>query len=187
MPREVAERGDAIAAVAEVFREHGYAGSSLATITQQTGLGKGSLYHFFPNGKQEMAEAVLEDVSHWFEENVFAALRDAGAPARGIERMFEAVEAYFHSGERICLLGAFALGDGQEAFEGVIHRYFSTWTEALSGALLRTGFTPTKAEETAEEVVVGIKGALVLARSRQDPQVFTRTLARLKRRIPTIQ
>ena len=57
MPREVAERRDAIAAVAEVFREHGYAGSSLATITQQTGLVKGSLYHFFPNGKQEMAEA----------------------------------------------------------------------------------------------------------------------------------
>ena len=187
MPREVAERRDAIAAMAEVFREHGYAGSSLAAITQQTGLGKGSLYHFFPNGKQEMAEAVLEDVSRWFEANVFTALRVAGAPARGIEHMFEAVEAYFRSGERICLLGAFALGDGQETFEVVIHRYFSTWIEVLTAALLRTGFTPPKAAETAEEVVVGIQGALVLARSRQDPQVFARTLQRLKRRIPTIQ
>ncbi len=187
MPREVAERRDAIAEVAEVFREHGYAGSSLATITQQTGLGKGSLYHFFPNGKQEMAVAVLKDVSRWFEEHVFTALRDAGAPARSIEHMFEAVEAYFQSGERICLLGAFALGDGQEAFEGVIDGYFSAWTEALAAALQRTGFTPPKAAEMAEEVVVGIQGALVLARSRQDPQVFTRTLQRLRRRIPTIQ
>lgn len=187
MPREVAERRDAIAAVSEVFREHGYAGSSLNAITQQTGLGKGSLYHFFPNGKQEMAEAVLEDVSSWFEEHVFSALRDTGAPARGIEHMFEAVDRYFRSGERICLLGAFALGDGREPFEDVINRYFSTWTEALTEALLRTGFTAPKAAEMAEEVVVGIQGALVLARSRQDPQVFTRTLQRLRRRIPTIQ
>lgn len=187
MPREVAERHDAIAAVAEVFREHGYAGSSLTTITQRTGLGKGSLYHFFPNGKQEMAEAVLEDVSRWFEEHVFSALRDTEAPARGIEQMFEAVDRYFLSGERICLLGAFALWDGPEPFEGVINRYFSTWTEALAEALLRTGFTAPKATEMAEEVVIGIQGALVLARSRQDPQVFTRTLQRLRRRIPTIQ
>ena len=187
MPREIAERGDAVAALAEVFREHGYSGSSLARITQQTGLGKGSLYHFFPDGKEEMAEAVLEEVDRWFSEHVFSPLLDPVAPGRGIERMFETVDRYFRSGERICLVGVFALGDSQSRFGARINRYFSTWTEALAEALLRTGFTAPKAAEMAEEVVVGIQGALVLARSRQDPQVVTRTLQRLRRRIPTIQ
>ena len=71
MPREIAERRDAIPALGEVFREHGFSGSSLAEISQHTGLGKGSLYHFFPGGKTEMAEAVLDDITNWFEENVF--------------------------------------------------------------------------------------------------------------------
>lgn len=186
MAREVAERRDAVTALAGVFREHGYSGASLAAITRQTGLGKGSLYHFFPNGKREMAGAVLEDVSRWFESHVFSPLRDTAEPARAIEQMFEAVDRYFRSGERICLLGAFALGDARAHFDARINQYFSAWTETLAGALQRTGFTRKKAEETAEEVVVAIQGALVVARSRQDPQVFERTLKRLRRRIPTL-
>ena len=186
MPREIAERGDAIAALAEVFREHGYSGSSLARITQQTGLGKGSLYHFFPDGKEEMAEAVLEEVDRWFNEHVFSPLLDPGTPERGIERMFETVDHYFRSGERICLVGVFALDDSRNRFGARINRYFSAWTEALAAALKRTGLTDEQASDTAEEVVVGIQGALVLARSRQDPAIFSRTLRRLKRSIPTI-
>ena len=187
MPREIAERGDAVTALAEVFREHGYSGSSLAKITHETGLGKGSLYHFFPDGKEEMAEAVLEEVDRWFTEHVFSPLLDPGAPERGIENMFEAVDRYFRSGERICLVGVFALGDSRDRFAVRINRYFSTWTEALAEALRRTGLTDEQASETAEEVVVGIQGALVLARSRQDPGTFSRTLGRLKRCIPTIR
>jgi hypothetical protein len=45
MARSVAERKDALPALAEVFREHGFAGASLALISPATGLGKGSLYH----------------------------------------------------------------------------------------------------------------------------------------------
>jgi hypothetical protein len=29
-------------------------------------LGKGSLYHFFPGGKEDMAKAVLDEVAVWF-------------------------------------------------------------------------------------------------------------------------
>ena len=50
----VAERADTLPALAEVFREYGYEGTSLARITKATGLGKGSLYHFFPGGKAEI-------------------------------------------------------------------------------------------------------------------------------------
>ena len=186
MSREIAERGDAITALAEVFREHGYSGSSLAVITQQTGLGKSSLYHFFPDGKQAMAEAVLEEVTRWFTEHVFSPLRDPDSPKRGIENMFAAVDEYFRSGERICLVGVFALGDSRDRFEARINRYFGDWTEALAAALQNTGFTDEKAVEMAEEVVAGIQGGLVLARSRQDPEVFARTLRRLQQRIPAV-
>ena len=60
MPGTVAERADALPALGEVFREHGFEGASLALIGERTGLGKGSLYHFFPGGKEEMAAAVTE-------------------------------------------------------------------------------------------------------------------------------
>jgi TetR/AcrR family transcriptional regulator, lmrAB and yxaGH operons repressor len=70
MARLVAERADTIAPLAEVFREHGYEGAGLALIGKATGLGKGSLYHFFPNGKEEMVRAVLGEIGQWFEDAV---------------------------------------------------------------------------------------------------------------------
>jgi len=69
-----AQRGDVIPLVAEVFRELGYEGASLNEITERTGIGKGSLYHFFPGGKELMVVEVLDHVDRWFVENVFEPL-----------------------------------------------------------------------------------------------------------------
>ena len=35
-----------------VFRQYGYGGTSLAMLIKATGLGKASLYHYFPEGKK---------------------------------------------------------------------------------------------------------------------------------------
>ena len=182
MVRKIAERGDAIPALAEIFREHGFAGASLSEITKRTGLGKGSLYHFFPNGKEEMAQAVLDDVAGWFETNVFMPLRESEDPAAGIDHMFKAVIRFFHSGRRICLVGTFALDDTRDRFASEIQSYFSAWTRVLAAALKRRGFDTRAARETAEEVVAGIQGALVLARAHDDSALFTRAMKRLHQR-----
>ena len=182
MVRKIAERGDAIPALAEVFREYGFAGASLSEITKRTGLGKGSLYHFFPNGKDEMAKAVLDDVAGWFEANVFMPLREGEDPAAGIDAMFKAVVRFFHSGRRVCLVGTFALDDTRDRFASEVQSYFTAWTQVLAAALKRSGFDARAARETAEDVVAGIQGALVLARSQDDPAVFMRAMKRLHQR-----
>jgi TetR/AcrR family transcriptional regulator, lmrAB and yxaGH operons repressor len=102
------ERADVIPLVAEIFRELGYEGATLSQITARTGLGKGSLYNFFPGGKEEMAAAVLAEIDAWFERAVYAPLRE-DAPGPAIARMWAAVDDYFRSGGRVCLVGAFAL------------------------------------------------------------------------------
>ena len=103
MARMVMERADVLSLLGEAFREHGYEGASLSVITKQTGLGRGSLYHFFPGGKAEMAAAVLEDIEAWFEREIFAPLRSEADAQTAIDAMWEAVSAYFQSGQRVCL------------------------------------------------------------------------------------
>jgi len=183
MPREVAQRADLIAPLGEVFREHGYAGASLAEITLRTGLGKGSVYHFFPAGKKEMAEAVLDDVATWFEQKVFAPLRGGDNPRSGVREMFRSVHTYFRSGKRICLVGAFAIDATRDVFAGRINSYFAAWTDSLCAALRRGGYSAAESRAMAEDVVAGIQGALVLGRSRQDTDVFTRIVRRLEQRV----
>lgn len=183
MPRIVAERSDVLPVLGEVFREHGYEGASLSVITRATGLGKGSLYHFFPGGKEEMAAAVLAEIDGWFEAHVFRPLAGGAPPAEAVAAMIDAVDAYFAQGRRVCLIGAFALADTRDRFADRVRAYFARWTEALADALVRAGHPPPEARARAEDAVGGIQGALVLARALDDPAVFGRTLDRLRGRL----
>lgn len=167
----------------EVFRVHGYEGASLALITEATGLGKGSLYHLFPGGKQQMAAEVLAEIDGWFTRHVFTPLREEADPRRGIAQMFDDVDAYFRSGRRVCLVGVFALGAARDEFAAAVRRYFKAWTDALAAALVRAGHGRGEAAELAEDVLAGIQGALVLARGVDQPKVFARVLERLRRRV----
>ena len=183
MPKVFAERSDVIPALGEIFREYGFAGASLSEITERTGLGKGSLYHFFPNGKNEMAEAVLNEIDTWFEENVFSPLRESEDAVASIRLMFDEVNRYFKSGKRICLVGAFALDHTRDQFSEKVCNYFKIWMNSMAIALKRNGLAKKDAKMIAEEVVGGIQGALVLARSQDDPKIFARTMKRLEQRV----
>jgi AcrR family transcriptional regulator len=178
----VAERADVLPALAEVFREHGFEGASLALIGERTGLGKGSLYHFFPGGKEEMAAAVLAEIDGWFEQHIFQPLREED-PRRAVPEMIRAVDGYFRSGRRVCLVGALALGDVRDRFGAAIRGYFAAWTDALAQALERAGRDEAVARDRAEDAVAAIQGALVLARALDDPAAFRRSLARIEARL----
>jgi TetR/AcrR family transcriptional repressor of lmrAB and yxaGH operons len=180
--RTLNERADVVPMVAEVFRDLGYDGATFSRIAERTGLGKGSLYHFFPGGKEEMAKAVLNEISSWFETHVFEPLR-RDDPREAIAGMWQAVEEYFRSGKRICLVGAFALDETRELFSATIGAYFCGWIEALRDALMRAGYERVKATQDAEEAVLGIQGALVLARATGDGELFARSIHRLGLRL----
>ena len=183
MRKVAAGRDELIAAIAEVFRAHGYAGASLSLITEATGLGKGSLYNFFPGGKDEMAAAVLAHIDRWFEDEVFSPLRETKDPQEGIGRMLAATDAYFHSGRRVCLVGAFALDDARDRFAAEIRSYFGRWVADLAGVLRRAGRKEAEARRSAEGCVAGIQGALTLARAFDDPAVFSRAMANIRERL----
>jgi AcrR family transcriptional regulator len=183
MARLVAERSDAIAPLAEVFREHGYEGASLALISKATGLGKGSLYHFFPNGKEEMVQAVLGEIEQWFEDSVYSPLRDGTDADAAITAMLDETAKYFRSGRRVCLVGALAVANTRDLFAQAIRDYFVSWVDALQSALVRQGRDAERARLLSEDAVLSIQGAIVLSRALDDPAVFQRAIDQLRGRL----
>ncbi|UJP09531.1 TetR/AcrR family transcriptional regulator [Microbacterium sp. KUDC0406] len=149
----------------------------MAVLESATGLGRGSLYNFFPGGKEAMAEAVLDDVDRWFHERIFAPLRDG--TSGGVESMFDEVDSYFHSGQRVCLQGMFAIGRERDRFAVAIRRYFGQWIESLTAALQESGLSDSR--DRAVRVVAAVQGGLVIARALDSPDVFTLVLAGARR------
>ncbi|MGU3362978.1 TetR/AcrR family transcriptional regulator [Methylobacterium sp. M6A4_1b] len=176
--RVLTERADAVSALAEAFREHGFEGASLSVLSKAAGLGKGSLYNFFPGGKEEMMEAVLADIDAWFEKVIFSALQHTNDPIAAVSSMIEDVTIYFSSGRRVCLVGCIGLNASGSVFAARIRSYFARWIFALAQCLEAGGVSKSQASQLAEEVVSGIQGAIVLARALEDDAVFRRVVHR---------
>ncbi|KXV21825.1 TetR/AcrR family transcriptional regulator [Gluconobacter japonicus] len=176
------DRDPVLQAIAEVFRRYGYEGASLSRLTTATGLGKGSLYNFFPHGKEQMGTEVLAHIQRWFEAEIFVPLKVTENPSAGIESMFRSTEQYFQSGQRICLMGLMAL-DGDTPFGTQIQAYFSDWQTALASAIYKSGKPREDAIDLAEEIVSGIQGALVLAHAQSDAEIFLRRMQSFRHRL----
>ncbi len=130
-----------------------------------------------------MAAAVLTEIEAWFEARMFRPLREDPDPAAALRAMLAQTDAYFRSGRRICLVGAFALSTTRDAFARRIDAYFAAWRDAVVAALARAGVARGPSLDLAEETVTAIQGALVTASALQDPGLFGRTLARLGARL----
>ena len=141
-------------------------------------MGKGSLYNFFPGGKQEMMDAVLADIDGWFCATIFAPLEQPHDPATAIRSMIEEVTAYFRSGGRVCLVGWIGLGSSGDAFANRVRGYFARWIAALAHCLEAGQVPPSQAKPLAEEMVCGIQGAIILSRALGEAATFARIVGR---------
>ena len=183
MPVAKVDKNEAIARIAELFRVHGYHGTSYAQIMEVSGLGKGSLYHYFPNGKEDIAKAVLKHIYSWFEQYIFMPLEAPNAPFQTLEEMFDNVEKYFASGKRVCLIGAFALADTKDCFAKEITQYFEHWIRSLSSFLRSHGASRNEARQLATSVMVTIQGGLVLTHALGKTQIFFKILKEEKTKL----
>jgi len=161
------------------FRRHGYDAATLARLSQETGLVKASLYHYFPGGKTDMARAVMDRAADWLEGAVLAPLRGPGTPAERIEAMTRALDAYYAGGRESCLLGVMVVGDGRDAVSGHVRAALRTWIESLADALREAGVDPIDADARAEDAVVRVQGAVTLARGLGDVGPFRRLMEAL--------
>jgi TetR/AcrR family transcriptional regulator, lmrAB and yxaGH operons repressor len=53
-------RSDMLAGALVLLRERGYSGTSFSELIESTGAPRGSIYHHFPGGKQQLAREAIE-------------------------------------------------------------------------------------------------------------------------------
>jgi AcrR family transcriptional regulator len=181
MPAPLIPHDEVIDRLLAVFQRLGYDGASLAELSQGTGLGKSSLYHYFPKGKEEMALAVLRRVDDWIEDNVIATLRSQGSPKERLERMLHALDSFYAGGKNACVLGNLMVGGARRLYQRQLRSAFSAWVEGLERLAVEAGLSRRTARERAEDVVLQIEGALVLSCGLDDPTPFRRVLRKIPR------
>ncbi len=163
----------------EVFRTHGYEGASLSKISEATGLQRASLYHRFPGGKAEMAEAVLNRAAEWLQAHALRPLTEPGPPEKRLRQMARKLDEFYEGGQQSCLLDPLSFGDEEGAFRDHQKALMEAWVAAIAAVLRESGLPARTARERAQDAVIRIEGSLVMARATGDRTPFRRTLRNL--------
>lgn len=173
-------RDKLVGQLVDVFRVYGYDGASLTNVARVTGLGKTNLYHYFPGGKKEMAEAALERVDLWLETSILTNLYSKVQPIDKLQTMCGQVNQFFNEGHNSCLWAVLALGrSSNDLFHQQIKRSLAQWIDAIAAVLEEAGLEPQVAKHRAEDAVLRIQGALVLVRGLDLIEPFQRLMQAL--------
>jgi TetR/AcrR family transcriptional repressor of lmrAB and yxaGH operons len=146
-------------------------------ISKMTGLGRASLYHHFPKGKQEMAEAVLVHVHQEFGEIVLKPLQKDTNPRDRLRGMCEGLNQFYDRGRAACLIAVFSLGGEESMFREPVKRALTEWIASLEQVLQEAGCD--RARQHAEEAVMQVQGGLIVAQVLVDTTPFETMLAEL--------
>jgi AcrR family transcriptional regulator len=181
MPAPLLHRNEMLDRLLATLRDKGYDGASLADLSAATGLAKSSLYHSFPGGKEEIALKVLEHLDAQLTASLFAPLRAKLPPARKLAALLVAIDEHYDGGRTASILERLGASADRLAFRRALGHAFGGWLAAVEGLCLEAGLPKAVARARAEELVVRIEGALVVAAGTGDHGVFTRTLSALRR------
>ncbi len=180
MPAALLPREEVLERLLSAFRDRGYDGASLTELSAATGLGKSSLYHYFPGGKEDMAEQVLAHLDAQLAAALFAPLKMKQSPARKLKAMLTTLDAFYEGGKRACLLERLGASVDRARFRRPLAHAFTAWIEAVEGLCLEAGLPKPLARRRAEDLVVRVEGALVVCAGTGDARVFERTLEDLR-------
>ncbi|MEB3229416.1 MAG: TetR/AcrR family transcriptional regulator [Leptolyngbyaceae bacterium] len=166
-----------------VFRQYGYDGATLAKLSAATGLGKASLYHHFPGGKDDMVNAVLGYAENWLQENVLQLLASEGSPQERLQNMCDRVNDLYGGGTQPCLLAILQAGTGRSVFHDDIKGALTAWIGAIATVLGEAGIEPSMAQQLSEDALIAIQGALMVSQALDNPRIFQRTLQMLPQQL----
>jgi TetR/AcrR family transcriptional regulator, lmrAB and yxaGH operons repressor len=175
MQQDRSTREKLVVEAALMFRRKGYHATGLAEILTATDLPKGSLYHFFPDGKAGLAMAAAD----WTATELIRIIDDAFTPAPSYQA---GATHYCHKLARLfdisahvdaCPISAL-LFDGPEnaTFRAHADALFQRLTEAIAAHARRFGMPDEAARETAETLLITVEGGWTLARARQKSDVL---------------
>jgi TetR/AcrR family transcriptional regulator, lmrAB and yxaGH operons repressor len=153
--------------MARLLRDQGYTATGLSQVLAESGVSNGSLYHHFPGGMEELAEAALEASGQTVGDALTQALDGAPNTGAGLSRFLDMAASLFtEDGCGGCPVAPTALESPliSPRLRAAAARCFSNW-EALIAERLRVDGWPEDAVPGAASAGLAlIEGALLVAR-----------------------
>jgi len=161
-----------VASAVDLLARRGLQATSLSEVLEQSGAPRGSVYHHFPKGKDELVGAALDlAVGRAIE----LLDRKAGAPAEEVAAWFlhiwreVLVRANFDAG---CAVLAVTVAAESPELREHAAGVFRTWRSRLARLLELGGLETRDAGRLSATLIASTEGAVALSRAEQSLEPF---------------
>ncbi|MEU2268731.1 TetR/AcrR family transcriptional regulator [Streptomyces olindensis] len=169
-----------------LMQRQGYEGTGIKQISREAGATLGSVYHFFPGGKQELGTAAVRLGDEDFTELLRETLDAEPDPAKALLALTASLAEGLRDSDWLdgCPVTSAVVGTATSApaIQQAAAEAFARWRGVVAAKLVTAGFADTDAEELAHTVIATLGGAELaaqVARSATPLEVAGRHLARL--------
>jgi AcrR family transcriptional regulator len=154
---------------AELFRRQGYSATGVKQIVSAAQAPFGSLYHFFPGGKEELGAEAIRLSGAMYELLIPAVFEPAPDLVTGVRNFFAGAAEHLRETDYAdaCPIATVALevSSSSEILRRACAEVFDSWIAAGRELHERAGLTPEQARQLTIAMVAALEGAFVLARA----------------------
>ncbi|MDO4316373.1 MAG: TetR/AcrR family transcriptional regulator [Oscillospiraceae bacterium] len=168
-----------LATAAELFQKQGYHATGLNQIVAESGAPKGSLYYYFPNGKEELAVAAIGLIRDEIEGRIRRFLAGVDDPEAAIQAMIRAMAREFEQPEHIirCTVSLLTLEVSllSEPLRLACTACTEAWENAIAEKLEQGGCDRERARKLGAMLQSIIDGAMIsaLGKRSMEPLLYT--------------
>src|SRR5438105_2777116 len=153
----------------ELFRRQGYTGTGVKQIVAEASAPFGSLYHFFPGGKEQLGEEVIRWSGAIYGRLIDEFFLPGADPVAATHDFFAAaaetlVETDYADACPIATV-ALEVSSTSEPMREACADVFNSWVDAATQRLQDAGLTRPCARALAFSMLASLEGAFVLARA----------------------
>lgn len=145
-----------------LFRQRGFDGASLSAIEKVSGMGKASLFHRFPGGKDDMARASISAVTTQFEVTL-SRIFENSAPKLCAHELQNFFSDYYLQGDLGCIFGAFSVPETAARFRPELQTMLKRITQSICQSSALAGVSRSQAKQNAEDFLADLQGTLILS------------------------
>jgi TetR/AcrR family transcriptional regulator, lmrAB and yxaGH operons repressor len=158
--------------MARLLRDQGYTATGRTQLLAESDVSNGSLYHHFPGGMEELAEAALEASGQAVADALHEALDEAPTAADGVMRFLDIAQGSV-AGDACagCPVSPTALESPiiSPRLRRAAAKCFDEWEAIIATRLQADRWPDDSVTPTASAALALIEGALLLARVSGEP------------------
>ncbi len=165
----ISTRDQIVETTCELIERQGYHATSLNEIIRKSGAPKGSLYYYFPDGKEEITEEAIRWAGQMLAErvrNILSISEDAvEAIPHFVHDIAQHVEASgFWAGGPLQTV-ALETATTSDRLNLACREAYTMLQKAIKEKLLACGFPEERSSQLASFITASVEGAIILSRT----------------------